>query len=284
MEDTEGKADKHDTRRVIALAEASMECVKKCLKYVLLISLISATLHAQTKSIPILVYHRFSSVKTGSTTVRTSAFEAQLQWLSDHQYQVLPLRSVLATLRNPDGIFERPSVEITADDGDESLYTDMYPLLLRYKVPVTLFIFPSAISRAHTYLKWDQLQEMQASGLVDIQSHTYWHPNFRVERARLSTSAYRTFVEFQLRQSKRVLEHKLKVRVQSLAWPYGIFDPDLESMASQDGYQAAFAFSGGLAAAGCNLFAIPRIPVTGALTGANFGALLAGSRAQREKK
>ena len=36
---------------------------------------------------------------------------------------------------------------------------------------------------------WAQLAEMKASGLVDIQSHTFWHPNFNVEKKRLAPDA-----------------------------------------------------------------------------------------------
>jgi peptidoglycan/xylan/chitin deacetylase (PgdA/CDA1 family) len=250
-----------------------------CLSLAALIGVLisaQANVQAQTTSIPILVYHRFSAVQTGSTTVRTAAFELQLQWLADHHYQVLPLRSVLATLRNPHGAFAQPAVTITADDGDESVYTDMYPLVLRLHMPITLFIFPSAVSRSRSVLTWEQIGTMQRSGLVDVESHTYWHPNFRTERARLSPSAYRAFVDFQLQRSRSVLEQKLGTSVTLLAWPYGIYDPELEAAATRAGYVAAFTFGGGLARPGCDILAIPRIPVAGAETGSQFAALLAG--------
>jgi peptidoglycan/xylan/chitin deacetylase (PgdA/CDA1 family) len=251
-----------------------------CLSIAALISV-----QAQTRSVPILAYHRFSSVRTDSTsTVPTAAFEAQLQWLSDHQYRVLPLRSILATLREPNATFALPAIAITADDGDESVYTDMYPLVLKFHVPVTLFIFPSAVSRSSSVLTWEQIKTMQGSGLVDVQSHTYWHPNFRTERARLSPSAYRAFVDFQLQRSKKVLEEKLGTKVDSLAWPYGIYDPELEAAAAEAGYEAAFGFGGGLARSGCDMFAIPRIPVAGAELGSRFAAMLAEPTTHGEKR
>src|SRR6266511_3959307 len=63
-------------------------------------------------------------------------------------------------------------------------------LIQQLKIPVTLFIYPSAISNADYAMTWAQLAEMKASGLVDIQSHTFWHPNFNVERKRLTPAAY----------------------------------------------------------------------------------------------
>jgi peptidoglycan/xylan/chitin deacetylase (PgdA/CDA1 family) len=39
-------------------------------------------------------------------------------------------------------------VAITVDDGHLSVYTELYPLILKHRPPVTLFIYPSAISNA----------------------------------------------------------------------------------------------------------------------------------------
>ena len=47
-------------------------------------------------------------------------------------------------------------------------------------------------------LTWQQLAEMQASGLVDVPSHSYWHPKFTAEKKRLSLEDYTRFVAMQL--------------------------------------------------------------------------------------
>jgi len=132
-------------------------------------------------------------------------------------------------------------------------------------------------------LTWEELRAMQASGLVDVQSHTYWHPNFRTERARLSAGEYQSFVAFQLARSKQVLEKRLGSKVDAIAWPFGIYDPQLEAAASHAGYAAAFAFAGGPARAGCDMLAIPRIPVPDTAQGVRFAALLDSSAAREAK-
>ena len=67
---------------------------------------------------------------------------------------------------------------------------------------MTLFIYPSAISKARYAMTWGQLKELQRTGLLDIQSHTFWHPNFRVEKRRLTPNDYRKFVNLQLVKAK----------------------------------------------------------------------------------
>ncbi|MDA8114600.1 MAG: polysaccharide deacetylase family protein, partial [Acidithiobacillus sp.] len=73
--------------------------------------------------VPILLYHRFGPVVRDAMTVRTVVFEAQVEYLKSHGYQIVPLKEVVAYIR---GVGPPPpphSVVITADDGHQSVYT-----------------------------------------------------------------------------------------------------------------------------------------------------------------
>ncbi len=230
-------------------------------------------------SVPILLYHRFSPSVPGSTTVTTPAFEEQLAWLADHHYTVARLASVVAALRGGAPL-DPSTVAITVDDGRRSQYTEMFPIVLRYKVPVTLFVYTDAISYEPDALTWAEIEEMLQSGLVDVQSHTCSHPDFDKERARRSGADYESFVAAELVQSKKTLEDRLKRSVEFLAWPYGIVDRDLERAAAAAGYGAAFAVGDRLARADGDLFAIPRLVVSDADRGERFEKLLGGAGAR----
>ena len=168
---------------------------------------------------------------------------------------------------------------ITADDGHRSIYTDMAPLLKSNGLPATLFIYPSAISNAKWAMTWRDLEDLQATGLFDIQSHTYWHPNFRHEQKRLAPGAYQQFVDWQLDRSKEVLQEKLHGKVDMLAWPFGIYDDWLMDEARKCGYQAAFTMQRHPASASDPMMMLPRFLVTDSDRGAVFERLLAsGSR------
>src|ERR1019366_238394 len=123
-------------------------------------------------------------------TVRTSTFRWQLDYLKQHGRSVIPLRSLIACLQDRGPAPPAGSVVITADDGHLSVFTEMLPVAREYAIPVTLFIYPSAISNAAHAMSWEQLGALHRTGLFDIQSHTYWHPNFKIERRRLSPTAY----------------------------------------------------------------------------------------------
>lgn len=228
--------------------------------------------------IPVLTYHRFDPKDPGSTTVTTETLCVQLKFLEDHGYTFLPLQSIVAAMQGRTPFPDFDAVAITVDDGHRSVYTILYPIISKRHIPVTLFIYPSVISHSSWALTWDQLREMKASGLVDIQSHTYWHPDFHREKARRSSTDYTSFVDMQLARSKRDLDKQLGTHVDLLAWPYGIVDRDLEMAARRAGYVAAFGFDGKLTTKSDDIFAIQRIPVPNSARGAAFDALLHARR------
>jgi peptidoglycan/xylan/chitin deacetylase (PgdA/CDA1 family) len=235
-----------------------------------------ASAGASDRSVSILVYHRFGEAATELTTIRTATFVQELEWLRANRISVLPLHEVVGRIRAGKLPAESPSVVLTVDDGHESVYTQMFPVILRYRVPVTLFVYPSAISNSKTAMTWEQLTEMGASGLLDVQSHTFWHPNFNIEKSRLAPAAYEQFVRDQLVLSKSRIEKKLGNRVDLLSWPFGIHDPQLEKMAAEAGYVAGFTIERQRVKGEEELFALPRFEVTDADRGARFETLVTG--------
>jgi peptidoglycan/xylan/chitin deacetylase (PgdA/CDA1 family) len=230
------------------------------------------------QSVSILLYHRLGPEHADDMTVTTTVVESQLKLIQEHGYHVIPLKALLASYDDASVAVPERAVVLVADDGHRSVYTDLFPLIKRFQIPVTLFIYPSAISNASYAMTWEQLAEMKASGLVDIQSHTFWHPNFKIEKKRLTPAAYEKFAQEQLVKSKAVLEQKLGGKVDLLAWPFGIYDPELMGWAQAAGYVAAFSIDRRPVTRTENVMALPRSIVTDADRGARFEALLSAPK------
>ncbi len=214
---------------------------------------------AQTeRGVPVLLYHRFGPVVADSMTVTTAVFESHLKYLRDNGYTVIALKDLL-TMIYGGGVPEHPRcVALAADDGHVSVATTALPLLRKYQAPMTLFLYPSAVSNASYAMTWDQLRELKASGLFDFQSHTYWHPNFKKERERLSAADFDNFARSQLTKSRVKIEKELSVKVDQLAWPFGIYDAGLMALASEVGYRAAFTIEPRPVTRGDHPMAMPR--------------------------
>jgi peptidoglycan/xylan/chitin deacetylase (PgdA/CDA1 family) len=195
-------------------------------------------------------------------TVTTPVFAAQLTYLREHGYTVISLREFVTYRLGHGPPLPPRSVVITVDDAHRSVYTDMLPLVRQYRVPVTLFVYPSAISHAPYAMSWEQLRELQESGLFEIQSHSYWHPNFKVEKKRLSHQQYEQLVAMQLTKSKATLERNLGLHVDMLAWPFGIYDDELLKQAADAGYVAALTLERRHVHQSDPLLALPRYLMT----------------------
>lgn len=209
--------------------------------FALLATLVLSVPASALQSIPVLCYHRCGAEVQDSMTIHTQAFASQLDWLIKNGYTVIPLDTAARYLKGEIKSIPAKSIVITADDGHKSVYSDMAPLIKKYKVPVTLFIYPSAISNAKYAMTWDQLRELEATKLFHVESHTYWHPNFKREKKSLSKEEYEKSVHAQLYKSKATLEKKMGHGIKYLAWPFGIYDEDLLKRAKEAGYEMAFS-------------------------------------------
>lgn len=251
-------------------------CMRTVYGLFLMISIVfsCATLAEPTINVPILCYHNFNPTKPGSMNLTPQKFEAQLQWLKAHNYTVIPLQEVVRYLQGQRAALPAKSVVITADDGWQSAYTYLFPLVKKYNVPVTLFIYPETISSGKHAMTWDELKKLQATGLFDIQGHTYSHPNFKQEKRKLSPAAYERFVKNELSKSKTILEEKLGNKITLLAWPFGIYDSYLEQAAAQAGYTMAFSIDAQPANKNYRSMAQPRFMIVDSQSMKMFGAIV----------
>jgi len=146
------------------------------------------------RKIPVLNYHSVSAdpewLQIGDRVSLTpSAFERQLAYLARHGYRSLfvsEVHALLAGFHNPESQVKH--VALTFDDGYADNWIAAFPLLKKYGIKATIFVSTGFITDADGcrpttadvapdaldwsgYLTWPELRAMQASGLVEVQSH-----------------------------------------------------------------------------------------------------------------
>lgn len=235
----------------------------------------------QEVNVPILLYHRFGPTVADGMTIKTSVFEEHLKYLRDNGYKVIPLRQLVDWYLKKGPAPAPKSVVIVEDDAHKTVYSDMLPLAKKYNVPVTVFVYPSAISNAKYAMTWDQLRELKKTGLFDFQSHTYWHPNFKKDRKKMAPAEFEKSVDTQLTKSKARLEKELGVKVDMLAWPFGIYDDHLLQKAAAAGYITTFTIERHHAGAADSVRKLPRYLLINADQGKTFAQILAGTAPKR---
>ena len=133
--------------------------------------------------LPILMYHSidYTSDRKDRMTISPEVFAKQMRYLHDNKYNVISLEKAVSYIRDR----KRPpakTVAITFDDGYENNYKYVYPVLKRYNIPATIFIITDFVG-TEGFLNWNEIKEMSASGLVDIESQ----PPTTTARGRTST-------------------------------------------------------------------------------------------------
>lgn len=170
------------------------------------------------QTIPILCYHRFGA-KASKLTVTKAAFEAQMDYLADNGYYVVPLAQVRAFL---DGKVPLPkkTVAITIDDGYRSTYEIAYPVLRKHGFPATVFLYSDFVG-ASDALSWQQMKEMVTSALIEVQPHSKTHSNLTQRQAGESDAAYRERIRREVDTPVNAIRDRLELTSTAYAYPYG---------------------------------------------------------------
>lgn len=181
-------------------------------------------------TLPILMYHK-----------TPSDFESQIQFLIAKGYQSMTLIEYLNYLQNKTS--EEPSLKpliITFDDG----FSDQmaaFQILKKYQQKAVFYIFPgSAFSKdcigidrvyddAHqcgdSYLTWNQVLELDNSGIIEIAGHSYDHVDL--------TSQTDEELSRQILDSKNYIEKKIAHPISNFAYPYGHYNQKVLSIVKQ---------------------------------------------------
>ncbi|MEW6490378.1 MAG: polysaccharide deacetylase family protein [Thermodesulfobacteriota bacterium] len=170
------------------------------------------------QTVPILCYHRFGD-EQARMVVSAEAFEAQMRYLAENDYRVIPLAALAGFLEGRSPLPER-AVVLTMDDGYRSNYEIAFPILKRYRFPATIFVYTDFVN-ARAALTWPQMREMIDSGLVDVQPHSKAHSNLAYPAASEDSAAFRERVTAEISVPTEALRRNLGVPLHTFAYPYG---------------------------------------------------------------
>lgn len=206
-------------------------------------------------NVPIFLYHYVEYVKDDGDTIRKSLntvpylFEQQVKTLKDGGFTFITAKDLADALDDKITLPQK-SVILTFDDGYQDFYTDVLPILKKFKVRAVVYIVPNFLDKPNNLSMW-QLEEIVQSGLVEIGAHTMDHSyltGLPIEK-----------VKYEIEQSKRYLEKSLGIKVTSFAYPYGAFDNTIIDMVKKAGFKSAVTIISGNLAQDTNRFFLSRI-------------------------
>ena len=157
---------------------------------------------------------------------------------------------------------------LTFDDGHESDYSQVFPVLQELDLHATFFVVPTLVDTPG-YVTWTQLREMVAGGM-EVGSHSLTHPFLdRLD----PTSLEREFGE-----SKAIIEQRLGAPVRSASLPRGWAPAGLESVLRGLDYRVFCTSRTGWWHPGDVPLAMPRVAATHGMPIEVFAAIVNAER------
>lgn len=199
--------------------------------------------------VPIVMFHRVEAVgEYKPNSINPKTFEFQMEYLAQHQYNVIPLSELVEAIRSNKQLPPKTAV-ITFDDGTEDNYTIAFPVLKKYNFPATIFMVSGFIDH-EGFLKKTQILEMKDS-VINFQSHTKTHaylPEILPENQRR-----------EIFDSKRDLEKVLGMPVDYFSYPVGGYSEDIVKLLQEAGYKGAVTTNRGLGRFNKNVYELKRV-------------------------
>jgi peptidoglycan/xylan/chitin deacetylase (PgdA/CDA1 family) len=222
------------------------------------------------QTVPILCYHQFSNGRsTDPMIMPRDSFIAQMEHLKNNNYNVITLADLEGFLKASRPIPPR-SVVITVDDGFRSAYDIAYPILKSYGFRATFFIYTDFLGGGRS-LTWAAINEMRASGMIDIQSHSKSHASFSpADGETESNAAYAARIRTEIAPPKAALERQLGSPVNHLAYPYGDTSRLAVQLLGEDKFTLAVTVERGANASFSHPLLLRRDMVFGNATMADF--------------
>lgn len=191
----------------------------------------------------ILMYHSISDDASDPEAVSPKMFADQMDWLAAHGYQVLSLGQALANFEQ--GRSRRKGIVLTFDDGLVDFLEKAVPILRSHAFPAMLFVVAGetggisnwrSLELQRPLLNWQGLKEVVRLG-YEIGSHGLHHHDL----TRLTFKE----LEAEIGISREILEQRLGVKVETFAYPWGLYTTQVVDIVRKVGYCSAVGVGSG---------------------------------------
>lgn len=199
----------------------------------------------------ILMFHEVDLEKTkvGSYMISQNDFIERLEAIGS---KLKPISLSEFNFRRKTRLFKGYYI-LTFDDGYKGVIKYAYPYLKEKQIPFAVFITTDYIGKTG-YMTWEDICCLKDEPLCCIGAHTCTHPKLRdIKEA-----------DWEIEQSKRILEAKIGKKIEYFAYPYGnLYACSLSNIrqVKRAGFQMAFStIDASLNSISClNAFFIPRV-------------------------
>jgi len=212
--------------------------------------------------VPIIMYHGLikDPVEQTKYFISPSYFENDLIYLAEHGYTTIFMEDLIAYVETGATLPEKPII-LSFDDGYYNNYYYAYPLLREYNAKAVISIigkFTDDFSLLrennviYSHITWDQINEMIASGHVEIQNHTYNLHTFNngrngaAQKSGEVIASYKTFLESDVGLLQEKIIESTGNTPTTFAYPFGFISKDSDNILKEMGFKATLSCTEGI--------------------------------------
>ena len=216
----------------------------------------------QQVRLPVLMYHSLlkDPAMQNSYVISPKLFEQDLKYLKKHGYTSILMSDLIAYVENGRPLPEKP-ILITFDDGYYNNYLYAFPLLKKYQEKAVISIIGKETDKdsrsggshaTYSSLTWEQVQEMAASGLVEIQNHSYnCHKNTGgrngvKRKSGESRQAYDRFLKKDLSKLQTKIQDATGTAPSTFTYPFGAVSRSRLKTIKKLGFKASLGCEEGI--------------------------------------
>ena len=242
-----------------------------------MLSLFSAFAFAQDRY-GVLAYHSVVDESAAENqkqyfpqTISAQMLIKHFNWLKENGYNVISWQQVIDA-ENGKGTLPDNAVLLSFDDGYETMYNVVFPLLKAYNYPAVFapvtgwldtpadqkIAYADKMLDRSVFATWSQVKEMEQSGLVEVASHTHnLHNGINAnpsggqlpaviapeyKNGKYETEdAYKNRLKSDFTRSVQTLVNHIGKKPRVMVWPYGQFNDVAVQLARQAGMPHYFS-------------------------------------------
>jgi peptidoglycan/xylan/chitin deacetylase (PgdA/CDA1 family) len=207
---------------------------------------------SETIYLPIVMYHEVKNSKSGKDVILPWEFENDLKYLTENNYTTITISDLTDYVYNDLPLPENPII-LSFDDGYLNNYVYVLPLLKKYRMKIVFSIIGKNTDDFtnipdnnvdYSHVTWDQLNEMLATGFVEVQNHSYNLHKYTKNRVGCMQKRNESDSDYEKLLCEDVLRLQNKITSMTghtptaFSYPYGRFCDNTDILLKKMGFKA----------------------------------------------
>jgi len=209
---------------------------------------------SESAFLPIVMYHHVTEneSKASKYTVLKDELTDDLEYLKRNGYKTVTVEDLINYVNGEGSLPEKP-VMLTFDDGFESFYTLVFPMLRQYNMRAVVSVIGSVTEKYsqindhninYSNLNWSEIIELHESGLVEFQNHSFDMHNSDVKGRKgiskmkgESSKEYEAVLAADLNKLQKLFEENCGFTPTAVAYPYGAYSKSTLDVVKECGFK-----------------------------------------------